>query len=253
MSKVRRRIIPVLLLSEGGLVKTRKFDNPVYLGDPVNTLRIFNEMEVDEIIILDIDASIKKDKPKLDKLREMASEALFPLAYGGGVSDIDTAQKIIESGYERVILNTLCGNKPNIVRNMCSELGSSSIIGSMDVKKNWFRIPSVYIRSGKDCVSRKPSDWARYLEDLGVGEIMINSIDHDGEMSGYETDLINKIVQSVSIPVIACGGASSFLNFSNAFNSGASAAAAGSVFVFKGKHRGVLIQYPGEKDREEIG
>jgi cyclase len=253
MSDMRRRIIPVLLLGEHGLVKTRKFRNPVYLGDPVNTLRIFNDMEVDEIIILDIYASVKKEPPKFTKLREMASEALFPLAYGGGVSNIEDAQKIIESGFERIVVNTLCSSHPNMVRHMCAELGSSTMVGSMDVKKKWFGTPSVFVRGGIDRVSKQPVNWARRLEDLGVGEIMVNSIDNDGEMNGYNTDLIDEISRSVSVPVIACGGASSFSNFSKAFAAGAAAAAAGAVFVFKGKHRGVLIQYPGQYDRENIG
>ncbi len=253
MLDMRRRIIPVLLLGEQGLVKTRKFRNPVYLGDSINTLRIFNEMEVDEIIILDIYASVKKDLPKFAKLREIASEALFPLAYGGGIASIDDAQKIIESGYERIVVNTLCSSQPIVLRNLCAEFGSSSIVGSMDVKKNWWGASCVAVRGGNDVVSKSPIDWARRLEDLGVGEIMVNSIDLDGEMIGYQIDLINEISRAVSVPIIACGGAGSFSDFSEAFKAGAAAVAAGSVFVFKGKHRGVLIQYPGRYDRESIG
>lgn len=251
MSDLRTRIIPVLLLSGQGLVKTRKFRDPTYLGDPVNTVRIFNDMEVDEIVLLDIRATPVRSTPQFDRLREIAAEALFPLAYGGGVSKVADAVRIIESGFERIVVNSACAREPERVRDMCRELGSSSIVGSMDVGTRWLRGEVVRIACGQETVKTPVEDWARRLEDLGVGEIMVNAIDRDGEMNGYDLDLVRRICDVVSVPVIACGGAKSFADFATVSRVGASAAAGGAVFVFKGKHRGVLIQYPHPADRQE--
>lgn len=252
MSEGRIRIIPVLLLSGQGLVKTRKFKAPTYLGDPVNTIRIFNEMEVDEIVLLDIRATPQNAAPQFDALREIASEALFPLAYGGGVRRLEDAVRIIESGFERIVINSLCATDPDMVRTMCSELGASSIVGAMDVGRQWLRGEAVKVNGGRTAVRGSVEDWARQIEDLGVGEIMVNSIGRDGEMCGYETDLISRVSNAVSVPVIACGGAENFGDFASAIRAGAAAAAGGAVFVFKGKLRGVLIQYPRAGDRREI-
>lgn len=252
MLETRKRIIPVLLLKGQGLVKTRKFREPTYLGDPINTVRIFNDMEVDEIVLLDISATPERRTPQMALLKEIAAEALFPLAYGGGVTDLDTASQIIESGFERIVINTACATHPEFVTRMCRELGASTVVGSMDVGSRWLRGESVYVSGGKTPIKASVTDWAKRLEDLGVGEIVVNSIDRDGEMTGYDLDLIRRVSDAVAIPVIACGGVSSFTNLSTAFTAGASAAAGGAVFVFKGKHRGVLIQYPHPSDRKEI-
>ncbi|WP_374343797.1 AglZ/HisF2 family acetamidino modification protein [Azonexus sp.] len=252
MSGERHRIIPVLLLSGQGLVKTRKFRDPTYLGDPVNTVRIFNDMEVDEIVLLDIRATLDERPPQFELLRRIGEEALFPLAYGGGVKRIEDATSIIESGFERVVVNTACYTNPNFVRNMCRELGASTVVAAMDFKTRWLRDSSVFVKGGRVPVRGSVIDWARRLEDLGVGEIMVNAIDRDGEMSGYDTELIGKVASAVSVPVIACGGASSFAEMKSAFDVGAAAAAGGAVFVFKGKHRGVLIQYPRANERESL-
>lgn len=252
MFDLRTRIIPVLLLSDQGLVKTRKFRDPIYLGDPLNTVRIFNDMEVDEIVLLDIRATPKTHGPHFDLLHEIAAEALFPLAYGGGVRSVSEALRIIESGYERIVVNTACAREPNSVREMCRELGSSSIVGSMDIGSHWFHGNVVRVACGQQKVKTSIEDWARRLEDMGVGEIMINSIERDGAMSGYDIELIHTICNAVSVPVIACGGAGCFADFTDAIRAGASAAAGGSIFVFRGKHRGVLIQYPRAEDRREI-
>ena len=252
MLDTRKRIIPVLLLKGQGLVKTRKFGSPTYLGDPINTVRIFNDMEVDEIVLLDITASPQRQPPQIDLLKEISAEALFPLAYGGGVTDLDAATQIIESGFERIVVNTACATHPEFVARMCRELGSSTVVGSMDVKSRWLRGESVFVSSGRMAVKSSTLDWAKRLEELGVGEIMVNAIERDGEMNGYDLDLIRRVSEAVSVPVIACGGAQSFRDLGTAFSAGASAAAGGAVFVFKGKHRGVLIQYPRPSDRNEI-
>jgi cyclase len=242
----------VLLLSGQGLVKTRKFRHPTYLGDPVNTVRIFNDMEVDELILLDIRATRSGNILQFDSLREIAAESLFPLAYGGGVRRIEDAVRVIESGFERIVLNTVCATDPRAVREMCAELGSSSIVASMDVGNCWLRGEVVKVEGGHTTVKSGIEDWARRIEDLGVGEIMVNVIERDGEMCGYDLNLVRRVSSAVSVPVIACGGASSFADFSTALKAGAAAAAGGAVFVFKGKHRGVLIQYPRQADREGV-
>jgi cyclase len=252
MLETRKRIIPVLLLKGQRLVKTRRFGDPTYLGDPINTVRIFNDMEVDEIVLLDISATPERSPIQMTLLKEIAAEALFPLAYGGGVTEMDTASQIIESGFERIVLNTACATHPEFVTRMCRELGASTVVGSMDVKSRWLRGESVYVSGGKTAIKATVTDWARRLEDFGVGEIMVNAIDRDGEMNGYDLDLIRRVSDAVSVPVIACGGVSSFSELGSAFTAGASAAAGGAVFVFKGKHRGVLIQYPRPSDRNDI-
>lgn len=252
MLETRKRIIPVLLLKGQGLVKTRKFESPTYLGDPINTVRIFNDMEVDEIVLLDISATPDRKSPQLQLLKEIAAEALFPLAYGGGVTDMKVAAQIIESGFERIVVNTACSTHPEFVALMCRELGSSTVVGSMDVKSRWLRGESVFVSGRGSAIKTSVPDWAKRLEDLGIGEIMVNAIERDGEMAGYDLDLIRRVSDAVSVPVIACGGAQSFSDLGTAFTAGASAAAGGAVFVFKGKHRGVLIQYPQPSDREEI-
>ena len=252
MSELRTRIIPVLLLSGHGLVKTRRFKDPTYLGDPVNTVRIFNDMDVDEIVLLDIRATPTGSAPQFETLREIAAEALFPLAYGGGIAKIADAARIIESGFERVVVNSACSSSPVDVRELCRELGSSSIVGSMDVATRWLGGEMVRTMGGRQVVKSTPEDWAKRLEDLGVGEIMVNSIDRDGEMVGYDLNLIRRVSDAVSVPVIACGGAGSFGDFRKAIRAGVSAAAGGAVFVFQGKHRGVLIRYVRPEERSEL-
>lgn len=252
MFNTRKRIIPVLLLTGQALVKTRKFGSQTYLGDPVNTVRIFNDMEVDEIVLLDISATPENKPPQMNLLKEIASEALFPMAYGGGVTDLDVAEQIIESGFERIVVNTACSTHADFVSRMCSELGASTVVGSMDVKSRWLRGESVFVSGGRKLVKPSVVEWAKRIEDLGVGEIMVNAIQRDGEMTGYDLDLIRRISDAVSVPVVACGGAQSFKDLATPFTAGASAAAGGAVFVFKGKHRGVLIQYPHASERNEL-
>jgi cyclase len=209
-------------------------------------------MEVDEIVLLDISSTADCKMPQIELLKEIAAEALFPLAYGGGVVDLDVAAQIIESGFERIVVNTACSTHPDFVARMCRELGSSTVVGSMDVKTRRLRGETVFVSGGGIAVKSSVLDWAKRLEDLGVGEIMVNAIERDGEMNGYDLDLIRRVSDAVSVPVIACGGAQSFPDLATVFSAGASAAAGGAVFVFKGKHRGVLIQYPRPSDRIAI-
>lgn len=238
------RIIPCLLLREQGLVKTVTFDKYRYLGDPINAVKIYNDKEVDELIFLDIDATKKRREPDYSFLKKIAEQCFMPLCYGGGVKTVDEAKKIFELGFEKISLNTTAYYDPNTIEKLVELFGSQSIVGSMDIKTNWKGHKLVYTYSGKKCTGMNPIEYAIYLEKLGVGEIFLNSIDYDGKMSGYDYQLINQIADSVAIPIIACGGAGKIDDCKKAIEAGASAAAAGSLFVYWGRNRAVLINYP---------
>ncbi|PKO46338.1 MAG: imidazole glycerol phosphate synthase subunit HisF [Betaproteobacteria bacterium HGW-Betaproteobacteria-22] len=241
----RARIIPCLLISGNGLVKTRKFKDPVYIGDPVNAMRIFSEKEVDEIVVLDIDASRQHQEPNYELIAEMAGEAFMPLAYGGGIRTLDQVRKLIRSGIEKVVINTAATESTDLIRAVADIYGNQAVVGAVDVKKTLFggyRIvtKSATVDTGLDLYAH-----IQQLIAAGVGEIFINSVDRDGMMEGYEIPLIRSVTQKVNVPVVACGGAGTVEHLSRGVNEGgASAVAAGSMFVFYGKHRAVLINYP---------
>tara|TARA_R100000687_G_scaffold83282_1_gene85441 strand:+ start:877 stop:1620 length:744 start_codon:yes stop_codon:yes gene_type:complete len=244
------RFIPILLLRDGGLYKTRKFGKETYLGDPVNTIKIFNDKLVDELIFLDIAAARSRAAPNIEMLKEIASECFMPLAYGGGLNSVEQVRDILAIGFEKVVVNTAAWTDPQLVPSLARVFGSSTIVGSIDVKKNWLGREKVHIRSGGEAIPMGVVEWAQELERRGVGEIMINSIDKDGEMTGYDTDLIRRVADAVSVPVIAAGGARNIGDLKSAISdAGASASAAGAMFVFQGKHRAVLISYPDSKER----
>lgn len=250
---LKNRVIPSLLLNDGGLVKTRQFKDPVYIGDPINAIRIFNEKEVDELVLLDIRAGIEGREPDLSLIEEVASECFMPLAYGGGVTTLDQARSILRMGVEKIVVNTALHTQPEFVREAVSEFGSQAIIGSVDVRRKMLGRYEATILSGSKRVSPDPVEQARYAESLGVGEILLQSIDRDGSMSGYDIGLISSVSQAVGIPVIACGGAGTLEDFRAAITEGhASAVAAGSMFVFYGPHRAVLISYPEYTDLCEL-
>jgi cyclase len=240
-----KRIIPCLLLRNKGLVKTVKFKESTYVGDPINTVKIFNEKEVDEIFFLDIDATKTKREPPYELIQNIASECFMPFAYGGGIQSLQQIDKIIKSGAEKIIINTMAFLQKNFIIDAVSQFGSSTIAVSIDVKKEFPEGNIVYINGGTRSTGKNPVEYAREIENEGAGEIMINSIDRDGTMEGYDIELIKSISQAVRIPVIACGGAGKMSDFRLAVKEGgASAAAAGSFFVFHGKRRAVLITYP---------
>ncbi|MCZ8158975.1 MAG: AglZ/HisF2 family acetamidino modification protein [Rhizobiaceae bacterium] len=244
------RFIPVLLLKDGGLYKTRRFRNETYLGDPVNTLKIFNDKQVDEVVLLDIGAARTGAAPDIRMLREIASECFMPLAYGGGINSVDQVREILAVGFEKVVVNSAAWTDPALVPSLTNRFGSSSIVGSIDVSRNWMGREKVYIRGGREPIPMSVLDWASQLEQRGVGELMINCIDRDGEMTGYNLELIHRVADAVSVPVIAVGGARNVDDLNTVISaSGASAAAAGAMFVFQGKHRAVLISYPNSHDR----
>ncbi len=246
---LQHRVIPCLLLNNAGLVKTRKFKKPVYVGDPINAIRIFNEKEVDELVLLDITASLENRGPNYELLRELASECFMPLAYGGGVTSIDQIRTLLRLGVEKVILNTALNRHPDFVREAVATFGSQAITASIDVRRKLFGGREVMLLSGTESTGLDPVAAARKAEELGVGEILLTAIDVEGSMEGYDIGLLSEVSRSVSVPVIASGGAGCLEDFVSAVRDGhASAVSAGSFFVFYGRHRAVLITYPEYKE-----
>ncbi len=240
-----KRLIPCLLLRNRGLVKTVRFRDSTYIGDPINTVKIFNEKEVDEIFFLDIDASKSGKELPYDLIQNIAGECFMPFAYGGGINSLQQIEKIILSGAEKIIINTHAFVKKGFVSEAVKHFGSSTIAVSVDVKKEFLKGNVVYVKGGSQSTGKNPVEYAKMMADEGAGEILINSIDHDGMMDGYDLDLIKSVSGAVKLPVIACGGAGKMSDFGDAVKAGgASAAAAGSFFVFHGKRRAVLITYP---------
>lgn len=246
---LQTRVIPCLQLLDDALVKTVKFKSPQYIGDAINTVRIFNELEVDELCFIDIRASVNKTKPDLDLLNQIANECFMPLSYGGGITDFDTAKKIFAIGFEKVILNTAAYRQPDLVKKLSAYFGSQAIIGSIDIKKNLLGKYHVHINDGSEKVDINPVEWARQLETLGVGELLLTSIDRDGTWTGYDLDITRKVSQAVSIPVIVNGGAGEISHLAEGVSAGASAVAMGSMVVYQKKGMGVLINFP---DREKL-
>lgn len=250
---LRTRVIPCLLLLDGGLYKTVKFKEPKYVGDPVNAVRIFNEKEVDEILVLDIGATSEKRGPDYELIRDIASECFMPLTYGGGIDSLVQMLKLQRLGVEKVSINSAAFRDPSLVRTACKALGSSSVVAAIDVKRTLFGKYEVWIDGGRTNTKTDPVDHADRLAELGVGEILVNSIDRDGTMSGYDVSLIKRIAERVDTPVIACGGAGSLEHLAEITREGGiGAAAAGSLFVFHGRHRAVLINYPSHNQLEAL-
>ncbi len=239
------RVMPCLLLRGAGLVKTVRFKEPKYLGDPRNVVKIFNEKEVDELVILDITATPERHKPRFDLVREIVSEAFMPVAYGGGIRDIEDAKTMLALGVEKIVVNTYAVENPRFIREAADLFGSQSVVVCMDIKKGFFGKYEVFTNGGRKGTKLDPVTFAARMQEIGAGELVVNSIDRDGTMQGYDIELIRSVTSAVSIPVIACGGAGKVEDFGEAVRSGgASAVAAGSLFVFQGKHRAVLISYP---------
>lgn len=248
---LKTRVMPCLLLKGRGLVKTVRFKNPNYVGDPINTIRIFNEKEVDELILLDITATTENKKPNYQVIAEVASECFMPLAYGGGVRTIEDAKLIFSLGVEKVVINSYAVENPSFVKELAGFFGNQSIIVSIDVKKTWLGKNIVYAHGGKTVTQHDPVEWAKYMEAMGGGEILLTSIDRDGTYEGYDIELIRMVSAAVTIPVIACGGAGRLEDFTEAVRSGgASAVAAGSMVVYQGKNKGVLINFPARQELE---
>lgn len=244
MSGLFNRVIPCLLLQDGGLVKTQQFKKPKYVGDPINAVRIFNDKYVDELIFLDIDASRLNREPNYDLVARIAGECFMPLCYGGGVKTLDQAKRLVSLGVEKIAINSACIYQSDLVSELVNELGSQSVVAAVDVKRNFWGKPRVYDASLGKLTDIQPVDLIKKLVLSGVGEVLINDVNRDGTYNGYDIQLISSLTREINVPLIASGGANSIANIQAAFAAGASAAAVGSLFVFYGPHRAVLINYP---------
>lgn len=250
---LQKRIIPVLLLHDQVLYKTVQFKKPRYVGDPINTVRIFNEKEVDELVFIDIDASKNNGEPNYKIIESIASECFMPLCYGGGIKTVDHVRRIFSIGVEKIILNSILFEKPAIITHIAEIYGTQSIICSVDIKKSLFSKYKVYNHITRKTMSLDPLQYAQTLEKLGAGEILINMVDDDGTRHGYNIDFLNKFSSNFTVPIIASGGADTIMDFEKIFaKTDISAAAAGSMFVFYGKHKAVLITYPQRNDIESL-
>lgn len=246
------RVIPVLLLENGDLVKTVKFKKRIYVGDPINAVRIFNEEEADELCLLDI--SEQNKEINYDLLEDIASEAFMPLSYGGRVRTIESVKKLFRIGFEKIIFNTALIEKPDLIKEAVDYAGSQSIVASVDIKRNITGKTRCYTNCGKKSIQMEIVSYLHHIESLGVGEILINSINNDGMMTGYDLETISDVCHNTKLPVICCGGAGSLKDMARAVkDSGAHAAAAGSMFVFYGPRKAVLINYPGDREQKEAG
>lgn len=244
----RPRVIPVLLLRNQVLVKSRRFGDQIYIGDPINAVRIFNDSTADEIVVLDILATKENRCISLDFVRDLGEEADMPFAVGGGIRSIEQIRQIINAGAEKVIIGTYAAENPGFIREASETFGSSTIVVCIDVKKKWLGGKEVRVRNATKTVPLSPAEFAKLMEEKGAGEIILQSVDRDGEMKGYDLDLIKTVSDAVNIPVIALGGAGSLKDLKTAYTEGgAMGLAAGSLFVFHGGSKGVLINYP-EKD-----
>ncbi len=244
---IRPRVIPTLLIDNGNLVKTKKFANPQYLGDPINAIRIFNEKGVDELCVLDITASKEGKDPDFDLLEKMATESFMPLSYGGGIKSVDQIKKLFRIGFEKVVLNTAAYDNIDLVSEAANYFGSQSVVCSVDYKKTLFGT-SCFVNDGNKKVKVSPVELARKYAEVGAGELLLYSIDRDGMRIGYDLEMIKDVAMELSIPVIACGGAKMISDLKMALDAGADAVAAGSLFVFFGERQAVLINYPEEKE-----
>lgn len=246
------RLIPCLLLDNGKLVKTVQFRKPVYVGDPINAVKIYNDREVDELVFLDINATRMRRRPDFEYLKKITEQCFMPLCYGGGITSLGDIGMLFRIGFEKVSINAAALDHPELIKEAAGIYGSQSIVGAMDVGKNLFGKAVVKTENGTHGTKYNPAEYAKRLEDAGAGEIFLNSITQDGVMDGYDYELIREVAQSVQVPVIACGGAGSLQDCKKAIDSGASAAAAGSIFVFWGVNKAVLINYPDSVQTAEL-
>ena len=251
---LRPRIIPCLLVQNGGLVKTVNFGNPKYVGDPINAVKIFNEKEVDELIVLDIDATTQNKEPDYGMIRNLAAECRMPLCYGGGAKTVEQVERIISLGVEKVAVSAAAVDDPEIVARAAEVVGSQSIVVAMDVRKDGRGGKyEVWTHNGSKTSGRSPVEFVKQMATLGAGEMVINSIDRDGVMKGYDLDLVNEIREAISLPITVLGGAGTLKDIAALIHTfGIIGAAAGSLFVFKGVYRAVLINYPSRAEKDAL-
>lgn len=249
---LKHRVIPLLLLHRGGLYKTERFKKPKYVGDPINAIRIFNEKEVDELIVLDIDASREGREPNYGLIEDFASECFMPLAYGGGISRVDQAERLFSLGVEKVCVQTAFLGRTTLVTELAARYGAQAIVVSIDLKRDLFGRPKAYLAStGKSL----PTDWLELVKSAavqGAGELLLNCVDKDGTMAHPDLSVIQQAAAQINIPLIAAGGVASMSDIRDLIEAGASAVAAGAFFVFNGPHKAVLITYPKYDELEAL-
>lgn len=251
MNRLRIRIIPALLLRNESLVKTVRFGKFTYVGDPCNTVRIFNELEVDELLFLDITATIEGRSPNLKVLADIANECFMPLGYGGGIRSLAHAKAVFDIGFEKVAINSCAVDNPALLTEIARQYGSQAVMASIDVKTGFWGKQTVRTNAGKRATALDPVQWAREVESRGAGEILLTSIDREGTWEGFDLELVRQVTDSVSIPVIAHGGAGCVDHIGSVVKqSGASAVAIGSMVVFQKKGMGVLVNFPDQKNLE---
>lgn len=244
---LKRRVMPCLLLRGESLVKTIQFKKFSYIGDPINAVKIFNDCEVDELVILDITATLEKREPNFELIGKIVNECFVPLAYGGGITTLDQMTRLFKLGIEKICVNTALFENPEFIKRAVDRFGAQSVVASIDCKKNIFGQYETFTKSGTHKVKMKLEDVMSTIEKLGVGEVMINDISRDGMMEGYNLELIELFLKTLKTPLIAIGGAGSIEHLKKAFELGIKALAAGSLFVYKSKLRGVLINYPNKE------
>lgn len=251
---LRPRITPCLLIKNGGLVKTINFSNPTYVGDPINAVKIFNEKEVDEIMVVDIDASVHQKEPNYGLIKNLAAECRMPLCYGGGIKTVKQVEGIISLGVEKVAISSAAIGNPDLIAKAAAVVGSQSIVVVMDVKRVDSPVPyELFIHNGRKATGLGPVEFAKAAEDLGAGEVVINSIDRDGLMTGYDLQLAREVREATTLPITVLGGAGSLRDIAALIELfGTIGAAAGSLFVFKGSFRAVLINYPNRSEKDAL-
>ncbi len=249
---LRTRVIPVLLLRNKGLVKTTQFDKSRYIGDPINAVKLFNDKEVDELIFLDIDASKQQLKPDFEYIKSIASECFMPLGYGGGITTMEDISLLFSIGVEKVIINSSALNNLHLIKEAANTFGNQSIVVAVDVNKNLFGKYQIFSHAK---IKHKQTDLLEYVkkaQDAGAGEIFINSVENDGMMQGYDLKLIQRLSKELTVPMVISGGAGKLHHLKEAVEAGASAVAAGSLFIYHGPHKAVLINYPGYQELKNI-
>jgi cyclase len=244
--------MPCLLLRQSKLVKTVKFENPDYIGDPINAVKIYNDKEVDELIFLDITATVEKKDPPFKIISEIASECFMPYTYGGGIHSLEDMRRIFNLGVEKIAINSYAVESPDFIRQAAKEFGNQSIVASIDVKRKLMGKYEVFTKSGTNPTGLGPVEHAKRMEEMGAGEILLTSIDRDGTWEGYDLELIKTVAEAVNVPLIVCGGAGSIEDFGKAVDAGASACAAGSMVVYQAKNRGVLINFPKQTELRTV-
>ena len=251
---LRPRMIPALTLRDDGLIKTKNFSNEKYVGDPLNAVRIFNELSCDELIFLDIDATVKKHEPNFKLIERISSECRMPLCYGGGIKTLGHAEKILSLGVEKISVSSIIFENKKFINEVSSIIGSQSLVVCLDIKRNFFtKKYECFVENGKRKVKEDLSFIIKRVQEEGAGEILLNSIDRDGTRLGFDHELISNIIHNLSIPLTVCGGAKDFNSFSNVYKQyGTIGAAAGSMFVFQGKFDAVLINYPEDSKKRNI-